>query len=110
MSTEDRDLTNRELGDLLIDALAGAAEREEKPPRCPDDSEWTCDRCDTLLGVVDAIDGTIRRKYRDDLAYVNLGQGGKITVPCRKCAHPNVITSEHIQALKEAVLRKAADG
>lgn len=105
---ERRGLTNDELlGRLTNLVLAGM---EEGEPACETDSEWTCDRCRTRLGIVDVTDGTIRRKYRDSMDYTTLGEGGKITVPCRRCAHPNVITSADIAQIREHVLRAAVKG
>ena len=82
------------------------ASNEPKASDTPEQASWTCDSCGTLLGVYDPADCVLRRKYRDDVSYTRLGKKGELTVVCRKCAHPNILTHEDMISLRSEALAR----
>lgn len=85
-------LTARQAADL---ETIGKAIRDASRPRGADGEEmiagaevWACEVCSSRLGVYDPRTEEMCLKYRDSYVYVS---GGRIRVPCRNCAHMNII-------------------
>ncbi len=52
------------------------------------DTMWLCEKCGVRLGIYDPLTGEMRFKIKGEILYVS---GGTIRVPCRSCAHINVL-------------------
>lgn len=50
---------------------------------------WKCEACRALLGYYDRERDVLRFRLKDYHAQVQLGAGGWVEVPCRRCGHPN---------------------
>jgi hypothetical protein len=67
----------------------GDAPVENKPAMR--DKVWACDNCSARLGIYNEERDELRVRYKDFVAYVTPGVGGKIMVPCRRCGCKNLL-------------------
>lgn len=56
------------------------------------DEVWACDNCAARLGIYNSERDELRVRYKDFVAYVQPGVGGKIMVPCRRCGEQNTLS------------------
>lgn len=64
------------------------------------DSIWVCKACAARLGIYDPEEDKLRVRYKDFICYVQPGDGGTVTVPCRRCGLENKLedTRKNAQA------------
>ena len=56
------------------------------------DSVWACENCMARLGIYNAEKDELRVRYKDFVAYIYPGIGGKTMVPCRRCGEQNQLS------------------
>ena len=55
------------------------------------DDVWVCSNCSARLGIYNQEREELRVRYKDFVAYVKPGVGGRIMVPCRRCGEQNTL-------------------
>jgi hypothetical protein len=58
------------------------------------DDVWACQNCGARLGIYNNERDELRVRYKDFVAYVTPGVGGKTMVPCRRCGEQNTLKDE----------------
>ena len=58
------------------------------------DDVWACQNCGARLGIYNKEREELRVRYKDFVAYVTPGVGGKTMVPCRRCGEQNTLKDE----------------
>ena len=56
------------------------------------DSVWACSNCMARLGIYNTEKDELRVRYKDFVAYIYPGVGGKTMVPCRRCGEQNQLS------------------
>lgn len=88
--------------ETALAALLSDGVGSDDAARAPDHHcTWTCDGCNYLLGVYDTETDVFRRTFKGDVIYITLGDGGHISVICRRCAQPNKLDRETIDSMNE---------
>jgi len=81
---------------MVIVAKNSSSENEQQqdtkhPMR---DEVWACQNCGARLGIYNNERDELRVRYKDFVAYVTPGVGGKTMVPCRRCGEQNTLKDE----------------
>ena len=61
------------------------------------DAIWECESCQSRLAVVDGKKDEMRIKYRNHMIYVTPGEGGSVSIICRKCGRLNTVKGEPVK-------------
>lgn len=89
----------------LLSARTDEPADDERRGRAVADVAWKCKKCSTLLGFYDADADVMRMRYKDDVSYVRVGEGGFIQKICRGCGEINTqafASEEEIAAARTA--------
>ena len=70
----------------MVDRLS----TEEREPHKMVDDLWKCRSCGARLGVYNVKRNELRVRYKDFSVYIVSGEGGRVSVPCRRCAEINI--------------------
>ena len=79
---------------MAIEAMPDPNSNNPQDTLVSSDRVWNCDKCGARLGVYDPDSEQLRIKYKDFSLYSVAGTGGRITVPCRRCAHLNTLEDD----------------
>jgi hypothetical protein len=89
-----------DLGKALALLAAGVSDPEdERRGKAVSDVAWKCKKCGTLLGFYDVESDVLRLRYKEDVCYVRVGEGGFIQKICRGCGEINTqsfVTPEEV--------------
>ena len=75
-------------------ATTGEGQQPHKELQLHSGVAWKCTTCRTVLGFTDEKKETLRIKYKDFYCYIRGGNGGEVTVLCRRCSTMNTIKSD----------------
>lgn len=78
------ELLNRKVSDSV----------EDEEPKVVGHKPWKCEGCRGLLGFYDEKRDVLRIRVKDFHVQVQVGTGGWVEVPCRRCGHPNRVGNE----------------
>lgn len=67
---------------------------EDEEPKVVGHKPWKCEGCRGLLGFYDEQRDVLRIRVKDFHVHVQVGPGGWIEVPCRRCGFQNRISGE----------------
>ena len=83
---------------VMIMTAAKDAEGQEPvevdPKKAMRDTVWACQNCGARLGIYNEDKDELRVRYKDFVAYITPGVGGKTMVPCRRCGERNTLEDE----------------
>jgi hypothetical protein len=55
------------------------------------DKVWFCDNCGARIGIYATDSDELRIRYKEHIVYVVPGDGGRVSVPCRRCSKMNTL-------------------
>ena len=61
------------------------------------DKVWFCDNCGARIGIYSTDSDELRIRYKEHIVYVTPGDGGRVSVPCRRCSKMNIINGHKCQ-------------